>query len=633
MLEIKIDGQQLIPVRMIPFVTGWKFSPDSIVRILAKKEQWHRIFIKSYHLDPNGEHQLMLPKEWDVINADLEILSSKLKELEKHEDENYNRWRNESIRHIPAGTFVWLSDLEHSWKTTFSGRLKTLTIERESDKRLNLIPYLQKELYPVIYEGFESLTANPSLPGANNSEHYIKFDELHHYMTIDPYYGVDSAATESIIRGIYRESANDLLSVYRQNYSLKPFKSDVVRELIYLWCGFMGLPAYQNGGALHWKKFDFLDNWKESFQIKILELKDFLRKHQWPLPSKIFPEEVDSTERKILLDDKEYKKAFDDFSIKLPTLRLQLQELQQIQPESIEAYSKKNSEIEQIKQQIESILSADKTSSKVTRPNDTPANFHESSQDDAGIQPDKETPDSRVNYIPYPKAIKLLTSQFETSPEELAIWIWMGEKNGGLNAYLNANEINPPPKFYFDPGQNNNFDYLSPLMACWFNQQEIEKFHPPDRFITGKELITRWSQYPEIKPEAFIRAKILESRLTNIHPISCGNQGTSPDDTSYPPLSDGMFSLTDIETIELDDFGISNSIDQLDELHKPKGHLNHDSQLQQRANEIAKEIIRTKKRKPTKESVGKLLWKELKKNNKNFKLSEDSVIRRLRKQW
>ena len=52
MLDLHIDGKRLIPARLIPFITGWKFSPDTVVRILANTEQWHRVFIKSYHLDP-----------------------------------------------------------------------------------------------------------------------------------------------------------------------------------------------------------------------------------------------------------------------------------------------------------------------------------------------------------------------------------------------------------------------------------------------------------------------------------------------------------------------------------------------------------------------------------------------------
>ena len=103
----------------------------------------------------------------------------------------------------------------------------------------------------------------------------------------------------------------------------------------------------------------------------------------------------------------------------------------------------------------------------------------------------------------------------------------------GIAAYLNANELTPPPEFYFAyyPGVE---DYLSPLMSCWFLRDDIDRIEPADRYITGAELIERWGKHPGIRPEAFIRAKIAESRLLDFHPICGGTQGTFGD--NYPPL-------------------------------------------------------------------------------------------------
>jgi hypothetical protein len=54
------------------------------------------------------------------------------------------------------------------------------------------------------------------------------------------------------------------------------------------------------------------------------------------------------------------------------------------------------------------------------------------------------------DYIAYPKAMKTLTDRLGATPEELAAWIFMGPDTGGIVAYWNANELNPPPRFYFD---------------------------------------------------------------------------------------------------------------------------------------------------------------------------------------
>lgn len=166
------------------------------------------------------------------------------------------------------------------------------------------------------------------------------------------------------------------------------------------------------------------------------------------------------------------------------------------------------------------------------------------------------TPPASPNYIAYPKAMKLLADRLEATPEELAAWVSMEGLDGGLDAFLNANEIKPPPKFsYWQCFDNDDaFDYLSPLMACWFREDDIAQFEPADRYITGKALIERWRQHPAIQPYAFICAKIRESRLVDLHPILGLSQGTNPNDSMSPPLETALFKRVDVEDIEAGDF-------------------------------------------------------------------------------
>ena len=96
-------------------------------------------------------------------------------------------------------------------------------------------------------------------------------------------------------------------------------------------------------------------------------------------------------------------------------------------------------------------------------------------------------------------------------------------------------------------------DFLSPMMACWFREDDIDEFEPVDRYITGTALIERWGHQPGIRPEAFIRAKIAESRLLDIHPTFGGTQGTHTDESGFPPLGAGLFALRDIDRIEAED--------------------------------------------------------------------------------
>lgn len=163
------------------------------------------------------------------------------------------------------------------------------------------------------------------------------------------------------------------------------------------------------------------------------------------------------------------------------------------------------------------------------------------------------TPNETGPYIAYPKALRRLEERLGATPEELAAWIFMGPEHGGIAAYRNANELDPPPKFYFDHFMGAN--YLAPMMACWFLENDIERLDPADRYITGEALIERWSKQPGLQVEAFVHAKIEESRLIDLHPTFGGTRGTNSEDDTFPPLEAGLFVLAHIEAIETEDFG------------------------------------------------------------------------------
>ena len=88
-----------------------------------------------------------------------------------------------------------------------------------------------------------------------------------------------------------------------------------------------------------------------------------------------------------------------------------------------------------------------------------------------------------------------MSARLGATPEELAAWIWNGPQDGGIAAYMNANELDPPPRFFYTPGSDNQ-DYIAPSMGCWFKVEDIDQFEPADRYITGSALIERWSQRP-----------------------------------------------------------------------------------------------------------------------------------------
>ena len=163
--------------------------------------------------------------------------------------------------------------------------------------------------------------------------------------------------------------------------------------------------------------------------------------------------------------------------------------------------------------------------------------------------------DLQQHFIPFPKALSLLVDRLNATSHEVAAWVWSGPEDGGLAAYTNANELGSSRRFWYGEINEGDFDYLSPLNACWFRKEDITKFDPTDRYVTGKELIDRWKDIPGLRPTAFIGAKIEESRLLDIHPICGGTQADPTNDESCPPLEEALFVLSQVEEIEQIDFG------------------------------------------------------------------------------
>lgn len=169
-------------------------------------------------------------------------------------------------------------------------------------------------------------------------------------------------------------------------------------------------------------------------------------------------------------------------------------------------------------------------------------------------------------YISFRKALALLQSRVGATQEAVAAWICLGKNNGGLDAYINANEIDPPRRFYFSAlggVDDAGVRYLAELKFAWFDADEIDKFTPKDRYITSDDLIKRWSDKLGEDPTADILAKVSESSLMPIHPVSGLTQweGTGDDVHGLAPRKAALFSLSEIEAIEEEDFGIDETAD------------------------------------------------------------------------
>ncbi len=162
--------------------------------------------------------------------------------------------------------------------------------------------------------------------------------------------------TRSLVNSIYRQnSGNSFYLQFLKQFNLTSSKDDHQRHLIYIWCCLLRLPTYRRGTAFRWRYQDFLENCNVDFEIKLDELKSFLRQRSWPLPVALFPNELDNTAAVIEKSTVVHAEAFDQFIDVLPKLIKNREELQNIQPESMTAYREKKEELRKFDSQIEAI--------------------------------------------------------------------------------------------------------------------------------------------------------------------------------------------------------------------------------------------------------------------------------------
>lgn len=155
-----IGGRETVPVRTIPFVTGWEVSPDVLASSFAHTAKGLRLErLPAYQLHSDGSHTQTLPKEWDGVEDALKGLSATLRA--KNSDMSVTRpeWLRKSISLLPAGVFVWKDDFEKSFWRQFStdSPLGVINLDgtRPGDGILNFSPMIPDALLrEQVCEGF-----------------------------------------------------------------------------------------------------------------------------------------------------------------------------------------------------------------------------------------------------------------------------------------------------------------------------------------------------------------------------------------------------------------------------------------------------------------------------------------------
>lgn len=157
-LLLRIAGREALPIRAIPYVTGWGLSPDEVAKHFAKAmgKPFGRLENTSAHILAGDQQRQVLPKEWDLYVAALDGLEAELKAKHSNEKLGYSEWVKLSVTRLPAGAFVWRDEFEADFARNFSpAALSSGSVsEREGERELTYSPMLEAGLREMVMEGF-----------------------------------------------------------------------------------------------------------------------------------------------------------------------------------------------------------------------------------------------------------------------------------------------------------------------------------------------------------------------------------------------------------------------------------------------------------------------------------------------
>ena len=174
---IEIKGREAIPVRAIPYITGWVISPDVVAFSLAQSSDFSKLGkLMAHHISPDGSIGDMLPKEWDGIEDMLEALSCEL--TEKNPDNKITRpeWLRCSIPLLPSHCFVWRDEFEKEYYAARE-RIFFAYEPRQGDADLNFNPRIPPECSDVVFEGIQSIRKKEMLADDKTGGNYLYISE------------------------------------------------------------------------------------------------------------------------------------------------------------------------------------------------------------------------------------------------------------------------------------------------------------------------------------------------------------------------------------------------------------------------------------------------------------------------
>lgn len=120
-----IQGREAVPVRAIPFLTGWTgwktMTPIDIAKALAgTDDQGDFAGLTAYKLRADGSIKKTLQQEWLMVAKDLKgIRATTLKDAQTSHDAWHHAWSKQAIPILPAGVFVWRDEFTEQYASSY----------------------------------------------------------------------------------------------------------------------------------------------------------------------------------------------------------------------------------------------------------------------------------------------------------------------------------------------------------------------------------------------------------------------------------------------------------------------------------------------------------------------------------
>lgn len=140
-----LNGEKIVPVRAIPFVTGGDMNPRYLAGILSEPKHCFLAFV----LGPNDVVTQMLPKNWKQYQDQLAVIST--------DANNLDLVNRTAVEILPASTFVYWEALWRTHEALFLPSREEIyesPPEEHGNYELQPIANIPKALVELVFEGF-----------------------------------------------------------------------------------------------------------------------------------------------------------------------------------------------------------------------------------------------------------------------------------------------------------------------------------------------------------------------------------------------------------------------------------------------------------------------------------------------